>query len=50
MYTNPAFVALWDYEQQIHVTALNDEPTVDRIPLGTPIYIYKVESLNNKEI
>ena len=35
----PALVAQWDYEQQIQVAALNDEPTVDRIPLGTTIYI-----------
>ena len=35
----PALVAQWDYEQQIQVAALNDEPKVDRIPLGTMIYI-----------
>ena len=29
----PALVAQWDYEQQIQVAVLNDEPTVDQIPL-----------------
>ena len=29
----PAPVVKWDYEQQIQVAVLNDEPTVDQIPL-----------------
>ena len=30
---DPALVAWRDYEQQIQVAVLNDEPTMDQIPL-----------------
>ena len=36
---DPALVALCDYEHQIQVAVLNDEPTVDQIPLeGMNLY------------
>ena len=43
---HPALVAKWDYEQQIKVAVLNDEPTVDQIPLEAKNFKSGNKSIN----